>query len=67
MINKKVPNKFHFLLYQTKDIQTRIDVRLENETVWMTQAMMAELFQTTPQNISLHLKAVYSEGELMKQ
>jgi len=53
-----------FLLYQTEDGQTRIEVRLEDETLWMTQAMMAELFQTTPQNIILHLKAVYSEGGL---
>jgi hypothetical protein len=39
-------------------------VRLDGETVWLTQAQMAELFQTTPQNITLHLKAIYSEGEL---
>jgi hypothetical protein len=42
----------------------KIDVRLEGETVWMTQAHMAELFQTTPQNITLHLQAIYEEGEL---
>ncbi len=54
----------NFLLNQTEDGQPRIEVRLENETAWMTQAMMAELYQTTPQNITLHLKAVYSEGEL---
>ncbi|MEN8264708.1 MAG: virulence RhuM family protein [Nitrospirota bacterium] len=59
-------NQSQFLLYQTEDGQTRIEVRLENETVWMTQAMMAELYQTTPQNITLHLKAVYSEGELVE-
>jgi hypothetical protein len=55
------------LLYQTEDGQTRIEVRLQDETVWMTQAAMAELYQTTPQNITLHLKSVYQEGELDSQ
>ncbi|RLD37172.1 MAG: hydroxyacid dehydrogenase [Bacteroidetes bacterium] len=52
------------LLYQTEDGQTKIDVRLEEETVWLSQFQMAELFQTTKQNISLHIKNVYKEGEL---
>lgn len=52
-----------FLLYQTEDGRTRIQCRLEEETLWLTQAQMAELFQTTPQNITLHLKAIYEEGE----
>lgn len=53
-----------FLIYQTEDGKTRIDVRLEDETVWMTQKAMAKLYQTTPQNITLHLKNIYGEGEL---
>ena len=44
------------IIYQTQDGQTKIDVRIENETVWLTQNQMAELFQTTKQNISLHIK-----------
>jgi hypothetical protein len=52
------------LLYQTEDGQTKIDVRLEEETVWLSQAQMVELFQTTKQNISLHIKNIYDEGEL---
>jgi hypothetical protein len=52
------------VLYQTEDGRTRIQCRFENETVWMTQAQMAELFQTTPQNVTLHLKAIFAEGEL---
>ncbi len=52
------------LLYQTEDGQTRIEVRLQDETVWMTQAAMAELYQTTPQNITIHLRGIYKEGEL---
>jgi hypothetical protein len=41
-----------------------LEVRLDGDTVWLTQAQMAELFQTTPQNITLHLKAIFAEGEL---
>jgi hypothetical protein len=52
------------VLYQTEDGRTPIECRFEKENVWMTQALMAELFQTTPQNITLHLKAIYEEGEL---
>ena len=52
------------ILYQTEDGQTRIQCRFENETIWLTQAQMAELFQTTPQNVTLHLKAIFTEGEL---
>ena len=53
-----------FLLYQTEDGRTRIQCRLENDTIWLTQAQIAELFQTTPQNVTLHLKAIFAEGEL---
>ena len=52
------------LLYQTEDGQTKIDVRLEEETVWLSQAQMVNLFQTTKQNISLHIKNIYEEDEL---
>ena len=52
------------ILYQTEDGITKIDVRLEEETVWLTQKLMAELFQTTPQNITIHLKNIFEEGEL---
>jgi hypothetical protein len=54
------------ILYQTPDGNTKIDVRLENETVWLNQAQMVELFQTTKQNISLHVKNVFEEGELQE-
>jgi len=56
--------KSEIILYQTEDGRTRIQCRFEDENVWMTQALMAELFQTTPQNITLHLRAIYEEGEL---
>jgi len=53
-----------FLVYQAEDGQLKIDVRFEGETVWLTQAVMAELFGTTKQNISLHIRNIFSEGEL---
>lgn len=59
-------NETNFLMYQTEDGETKINVRLEDETVWMTQKAMAELFQTTSQNITLHIKNIYEEAELME-
>lgn len=55
------------ILYQTEDGRTRIECRFEEETVWLTQKQMAELFQSSPQNITMHLKAIYHEGELQEQ
>ena len=52
------------ILYQTEDGRTRVQCRFEDETLWLTQAQIAELFQTTPQNVTLHLKAIFAEGEL---
>lgn len=52
------------LIYQSEDGQTRIEVQLRDETVWLTQKHMAELFQTTVPNINLHLKNIFEEGEL---
>jgi hypothetical protein len=54
------------ILYQTEDGQTRVECRFEDGTVWLTQAQIAGLFQTTPQNVTLHLKAIYEEGELVE-
>lgn len=52
------------IIYQTEDGQTKIQTRLENETVWLTQAQMAELFDKAKSTISEHIKNVFSEGEL---
>lgn len=60
------PPGTELILYRTER-GTRIDVRLDGGTVWLTQAQMAELFQTTPQNITLHLKSIYGEGELSEE
>lgn len=59
-----IVNQTEMIIYQTDDGKTKIDVRMEGETVWLTQAQMAELFQTTPQNITLHINNIYKEGEL---
>jgi hypothetical protein len=56
--------KSELIFYQTEDNRTRIEVRLENETVWLTQAQMAELFQTTIPNVSMHIRNILTEGEL---
>ena len=55
------------ILYQAEDGTTKIDVRLENETVWLNQVQMAALFQTTKQNISLHINNLFEEGELNRE
>jgi len=56
--------KGEILIYRSKQGNTKIDARLVNESVWLTQQQMADLFQTTKQNISLHLINIYKEGEL---
>lgn len=59
--------KGDLLVYQTDDGRVKLEVRLENETVWLTQQTMAELFQTTKQNISLHVQNIIEEGELNQE
>lgn len=54
-------------IYQTSDGQTQVEVRFGQETVWLSQAQMAQLFDTSADNISLHLKNIYAEGELDEQ
>lgn len=52
------------ILYQTQDGTIKVECHFQDETIWMTQQLMAELFQTTKQNISLHIQNIYDEGEL---
>ena len=59
--------KSEILIYQSKDGLTRVDVKMENETVWLSINQMTELFQTTKQNISLHIQNIYDEGELQPE
>ena len=51
------------ILYQTEDGRTRIQCRFENETLWLTQALIAELFQVTVPTVNEHLKGIFAEGE----
>jgi len=61
------PQQGEIIVYQSEDGQIKLEVRLENETVWLTQPLMAELFQTTQQNISQHIQNIYDEGELVQE
>ena len=57
-------NKSQIIIYQTENGETKLDVRFQDETVWLTQKSMAELFQTSVPNINMHLKNIFEEGEL---
>lgn len=57
-------NKSQIIIYQTENGETKLDVRFQDETVWLTQKLMAELFQTTVPNINMHLKNIFGEHEL---
>ena len=59
--------KSELILYQTEDGRTRIQCRFENETIWLTQANMAELFQVTVPTVNEHLKGIYDESELIAE
>jgi len=61
---QKVSATSQIIIYQTEDGQTKLDVRMDKGSVWLTQKMMAELFQTTIPNINLHLKNIFEEKEL---
>ncbi len=54
-------------IYQTADGESRIDVRFQDQTVWLSQAQLVDLFEKTKQNISLHINNIFKEGELSKE
>ncbi len=54
-------NNSQLIIYQSENGETKLDVRFQDETVWLTQKLMAELFQTTTQNIAIHLKNIFEE------
>lgn len=62
--NNEPMNPGEFLLYETEDGRARVECRFVASSLWLSQAAMADLFQTTKQNIAKHLKAIFSEGEL---
>ena len=57
------PTKSQILIYRSEDGRIKLDVRFEGETVWLTQQLMADLFQSTKQNVGQHLKRIFDEGE----
>ncbi|MFN0140070.1 MAG: virulence RhuM family protein [Pyrinomonadaceae bacterium] len=59
-------NSSEILIYQAPDGITKVDVVVEDETVWLNQSQLTDLFQTTKQNISLHIRNIFEEGELVE-
>ncbi len=64
MEDNKKEVQSEIIIYQTEDGNTKIDVKFQNETVWLTQAQLCELYQTSKSNISEHIKHIFEEGEL---
>ncbi len=63
-LSEENPSQSQLIIYQTEDGNTRLQVRMDRDTVWLSQSQMAELFETTKQNASLHIKNIFLEGEL---
>ncbi len=63
-MSNEISESGRILIYQTEKGDTKIDAYFSDDTVWMTQKTIAELYQTTPQNITLHIKNIYQDGEL---
>lgn len=66
MNNELKENNNDIIIYTTDDGQVDIEVRLEDENVWLTQNSMAELFDTTRNNITMHIKNIFDDGELQE-
>ena len=66
-MSKSESNNSDFILYTSPEGEVRVEVFINNETVWLTQKAMSQLFGCSTDNISLHLKNVFKEGELEKE
>lgn len=66
-MSEELMNAGRILIYQNEKGDTKVDVYFTEDTIWMTQRTMAELYQTTTQNITLHIKNVYKDGELEEE
>lgn len=66
-MKKNNPNNSQIIIYEGGEGQLKIEVRVENETVWLTQVQLTDLFGTTKSNISIHVKNIFKEGELTKE
>lgn len=64
MMSVKDQNNSEILIYQSENGNTKIDVKIIDETVWLTQAQLCELYQTSKSNVSEHIKHIFEEGEL---
>jgi hypothetical protein len=67
MTEQNPPNSGELLLYETEDSHVRVECRLAQDSLWLSQGLMADLFQTSKQNIARHLKAIFAEGELRQE
>jgi hypothetical protein len=67
LTNTPQPTNSQFILYQDDNGVTNVNVRFDGEDVWLTQQQIAMLFDTTQQNISLHIKSILEDGELMRE
>ena len=63
-MSNELANSGKILIYQNEKGDTKVDVYFVEDTIWMTQRSMAELYQTTAQNITLHIKNIYEDNEL---
>ena len=66
-MSEELMNAGRILIYQNEKGDTKVDVYFTEDTIWMTPRTMAELYQTTTQNITLHIKNVYKDGELEEE
>lgn len=60
---QSLPQRSQFIIYQAEDGRVKLDVRFDDESVWLTQQMMADLFQTSRPNRTMHINSIYEEGE----
>lgn len=63
-MSRELESERRILIYQAEKGDTKIDVYFENDTIWMPQRGIAELYQTSPQNITMHIRNIYSDGGL---
>ena len=61
--NKELGGQGNVIIYQTEDGRTKVDVRFEDETAWLTQAQLVNLYQSSKSNVSEHIKHIFEEGE----
>lgn len=60
-------NKSNIIIYQSEDGQTHIEVQMDEDTVWLSQQQMADLYQTSRTNVVEHIKHIYEDGELVEE